>query len=181
MVSHRVGKRCDACHLTTPSRRDEPVKEVKYGSGSNARQEGHCGGATLLELMWAIAIVGTLLVVAMPHVDRWQDRLATHRAATELMSFYHHARYAGMMRAARVRMQFAPDTLQAYYESLRDSLFLSVPGPAARGVAMRASRSVIRIQANGIGWGAANTKIVLQRGSAAESLTTSRLGRLKWW
>jgi hypothetical protein len=97
------------------------------------------------------------------------------------MSFYHHARYAGMMRAARVRMQFAPDTLQAYYESLRDSLFLSVPGPAARGVAMRASRSVIRIQANGIGWGAANTKIVLRRGSAAESLTTSRLGRLKWW
>jgi hypothetical protein len=40
---------------------------------------------------------------------------------------------------------------------------------------------VIRVGPNGIGWGAANTQLILRRGAAAESLTTSRLGRLKWW
>jgi hypothetical protein len=48
-------------------------------------------------------------------------------------------------------------------------------------VSFRASRPVIRLYPNGFGLGAANTKIVLERGAAAESLTTSRLGRLKRW
>ncbi len=55
------------------------------------------------------------------------------------------------------------------------------PGPARHGVTLTASRSVIRIYSNGMGLGAANTKLVVRRGAAAESLTTSRLGRLKRW
>jgi hypothetical protein len=48
-------------------------------------------------------------------------------------------------------------------------------------VGLDASRAVIRIDPTGLGYGAANSTIVLQRGAVAESLTTSRLGRLKRW
>jgi hypothetical protein len=46
---------------------------------------------------------------------------------------------------------------------------------------MRVSRPVIRLSPVGLGLGGSNTKVVLYRGAAAESLTTSRLGRLKRW
>lgn len=128
-----------------------------------------------------MAIIGLVSALALPRLSGWSDRLATERAAREVASFYASARFAAIQRGTRVRMQFSTDSLVAVYEGVRDSTFLSWPGPVHLGVALRASRAVIRIYPNGIGLGAANTKIVVSRGAAAESLTTSRLGRIKRW
>ncbi len=85
-----------------------------------------------------------------------------------------------MFSGNHVRVEFATDTLRARTEA-NDSTVLALPGPARYGVVLEASRRVIDLAPNGLGWGAANTKIVLRRGAAAESLTTSRVGRLKRW
>jgi hypothetical protein len=69
----------------------------------------------------------------------------------------------------------------AVYEAALDSTFLVRPGPARHGVVLLASRAVIRLDPTGLGFGAANSTLVLRRGAVAESLTTSRLGRLKRW
>lgn len=131
--------------------------------------------------MTALAVVGTVLIVAAPVVGSWFDRLATERAATDVAMFYHYARLSAQLRAQIVRLELSADRLTATYEGLSDSTFLDVAGPAGHGVTAQISRAVIRIAPSGLGWGAANTKIVLRRGAAAESLTTSRLGRLKRW
>ena len=128
-----------------------------------------------------IAIIGLVGTFALPRWSRWSDRFATDRAAREVASFYGSARFAAIQRSTRVRMQFSTDSLVAIYEGVRDSTFLWWPGPVHLGVVLRASRAVIRVYPNGIGLGAANTKIVVSRGAAAESLTTSRLGRIKRW
>jgi prepilin-type N-terminal cleavage/methylation domain-containing protein len=138
-------------------------------------------GVTLLEVVAVLAIVGLALAIAAPNVATWKDRLAVERATGEVVSFYWQARTSAIFRGTRVRMEFGVNSLQASFEGVTDSVFLTRPGPSRHGVSLTASRPIIRVYANGFGLGAANTKIVLRRGVAAESLTTSRLGRLKRW
>lgn len=138
-------------------------------------------GFTLIEMLVVLTIGGVLLGIVAPRWARYHDRLAVHQATAEVASFYGAARYAAILRSQRVRMEFAADGLRAAYEGATDSTFLTRPGPSRHGVSLTASRSVIRIAPNGLGYGVANAKLVLRRGDVADSLTTSRLGRLKWW
>jgi len=138
-------------------------------------------GISLLEVVTVLAIVGVMMAIAVPRIASWTDRIAVERATGEVMAFYWRARMNAMFRGTRVRLEFNPDSLKAFFEGVTDSLFLGQPGPSRHGVSLRISRSVIRIYPSGLGLGAANSKLVFQRGAAAESLTTSRLGRMKRW
>jgi prepilin-type N-terminal cleavage/methylation domain-containing protein len=138
-------------------------------------------GVTLIELLVALVIVGAVSAIALPRAARWLDWIAVDRATWEIASFYQTARFAAIARDQRVRLELRADTLRAVFEGVADSVFLRWPGPGRHAVRFTASRAVIRIQPNGLGFGAANTKLVLRRGAVAESLTTSRLGRLKRW
>ncbi|MCH7874235.1 MAG: prepilin-type N-terminal cleavage/methylation domain-containing protein [Gemmatimonadetes bacterium] len=138
-------------------------------------------GLTLVELLIWMSLIAILVSLFVPSVAGWRDRLAVRRARLEIMAFYHSARHSAIVRGTRVRLRFAADSLVAVFEGVSDSVFLARPGPARRGVSLTASRSEIRIHPNGLGRAGANTKLVLRRGAAAESLTTSRLGRLRSW
>ncbi len=139
------------------------------------------GGYSLLELVTALTLVGLLTMLAIPRFAAVRDWLVVDRVAQEVASFYYQARQGALLQMMRVRLEFGADSLVATYEGRTDSTFLVKRGPASRGVELFASRSVIRIYANGIGYGAANTKIVLRRGAVTATLTTSRRGRLKRW
>lgn len=125
--------------------------------------------------------MGILLAFAWSHAAPVLDRIAVRQAASELASFYNTARYVAIMRSSRVRIEFAADSLRAVVERGADSVAIVRAGPASHGTTLRLTRAVIRIGPTGIGYGAANTKLVVSRGVVAESLTTSRLGRLKDW
>lgn len=138
-------------------------------------------GVTLVELLLVLTLIGLMSLVAVPRFATIRDRMAVERAAQEVGMFYYRARQATVMQVRRVRLEFAADTLRAVYEGMTDSVFLAQAGPAVHGVDLTASRTVIRLAANGIGYGAANTKLVLTRGTVVATFTTSRLGRLKRW
>ncbi len=138
-------------------------------------------GYTLVELLAILAILGTLFAFALPRTVNWRDRHAARRAAAEVRAFYARARYGALVRSARVRIELSNDSLVAVLEGAVDSVFLYRPGPRYLGVDLETTRSVVRVGPGGFGWGAANTKLILRRGSAAESLTVSRMGRIKWW
>ena len=138
-------------------------------------------GYTLVELLAMLVILGTLFAFALPRTVDWRDRHATRRAAAEVRAFYARARYGALVRSARVRIELSDDSLVAFLEGATDSVFLFRPGPGYLGVDLETTRSVVRVDPGGFGWGAANTKLILRRGSAAESLTVSRMGRIKWW
>jgi Tfp pilus assembly protein FimT len=138
-------------------------------------------GFTLLELTFAIFVILTIVGLAFPRISGTFDQIATDRALSEVLSFYHEARLAAIWRSTAVEIEFGEDTLRATFKGLSDSLFVTAPGPQSHRVQMVVSRRKIRIYPTGIGWGAANTKLVFTRGAAAESLTTSRLGRVKRW
>ncbi|GBD31853.1 hypothetical protein HRbin33_00814 [bacterium HR33] len=138
-------------------------------------------GLTLVELTIVLGIIGALTALALPKLGGTLDRLAVGRASREAMSFYQRARMAAIFHSQRVRLEFTQDSLRATFEGPKDSTFMVWPGPARHKVKLSTSRAVIRIHPTGVGWGAANTKLVFRRGSAAESITTSRVGRLKRW
>ncbi len=138
-------------------------------------------GVSLVELVVVVAIIGTVTGLLLPRWGGFRDRTAVSRATSEVASFYHQARYGAILRAQTVRIEFGNATLRAVYEGVQDSTFLLRPGPARYDVVLEGSRTVIRIGPNGIGYGAANTTLVLRRGEVADTLTTSRLGRLKRW
>lgn len=138
-------------------------------------------GFSLAELVMVLAVIGAMLGIAAPRLWGWRDAWAVERATREVMQFYDAARFRAIARSQRVRCAFATDSLRAVAEGVVDTAAFTRPGPARYGVTLVASRAVLRIGPTGLGWGAANTKLVLRRGVAAESLTTSRLGRLKRW
>ncbi len=138
-------------------------------------------GVTMLELLLVLVVIGIVTAITIPPMTRVRDWLAADRAATEAAAFYHRARLSAMWRARVVRIDFTSHTLRATYEGSTDSIFLVMAGPRAHGVELTASRPTIRILPTGFGWGAANTKLIFRKGAAAESLTTSRLGRLRRW
>ncbi len=138
-------------------------------------------GLTLVELTIVLGIIGALAALSLPKLGGTLDRIAVSRATREAMTFYQRARMAAIFQSQRVRLEFAEDSLRASFEGPKDSTFMVWPGPGRHKVKLSTSRAVIRIHPTGIGWGAANTKLVFRRGAAAESITTSRVGRLKRW
>ena len=138
-------------------------------------------GFSLVELVVVLAVAGVLLTLGLPSFTSWRDRRAVDRATHEVMAFYQSARFLAVARSRFVRVTFAGDSLRAVFQGVADSVAFDRPGPARHGVTLVASRTSIVIAPTGIGWGGANTKIVLRRGGTGDSLTTSRLGRLKRW
>ena len=138
-------------------------------------------GVTLIELVIALVLVGFLCAILAPVAWRWSDRWSVGRAATEVSAFYHLARQSAILHGSFLRVEFGSDSLRAVLDDPPDSVVLALAGPGRHGVTLTATRPVIGIEATGFGWGAANTTLVIRKGAAAESLTTSRMGRLKRW
>ncbi len=136
-------------------------------------------GFTLVEVVIVLVIVGILTALGTPRLGKALDQLAVARSVHETVGFYRSARFAAIVRGKRVRIEFGRDSLVAVIEGRPDTVFMRRAGPAVFGVSLTVSRPTIRISVTGLGYGAANTKLVFRRGSAADSLAISRIGRIR--
>src|SRR5262249_22726935 len=133
-------------------------------------------------LLVVLAIAGLLLGWWIPRAARLWDWLETERAARDVMTALAVGRNGAVMQSTRARIIIASDTLRI------DRLFAGGltpwwrrPGPASHGVTLEVSNPIVTFGPTGMGWGVSNTRIVLRRGSQAETITTSRVGRVKRW
>jgi hypothetical protein len=53
------------------------------------------------------------------------------------------------------------------------------PLAALYGISLSATRDSVTYAANAMGYGASNTRIIVARGAVAETITVSRLGRVR--
>ncbi len=136
-------------------------------------------GFTLVEIVIVIAIVGILAALGAPRFGKALDHLAVARSVHETMAFYRSARFAAIVSGKLVRIEFSADSLVGVFEGHPDTVFMRAAGPAVHAVSLTVSRDAVRISATGLGYGAANTKLVFRRRTAADSLATSRLGRVR--
>jgi len=139
-------------------------------------------GFTLLEAVVVLVVIGITCTLALPRLGDILDRIAVERSAADVSVALGAARNLAVMSATRARLVVSAASLRV--DRWSDSVWeprATWPGPAAHGVALEVSNSDVTFGPTGMGWGASNTKIVLRRGSHSATLTTSRLGRVKWW
>lgn len=139
-------------------------------------------GFTLLELMIVLCITAMLLALGAPRVMPLIDWIETEHAVRAVTTALAIGRNAAVMHATRARITFGPDTIRI--DRLQGKGWercWQTPGPASHGVTLAVSNPVVQFGPFGMGWGASNTSIVLRRGSQAETITLSRVGRVKHW
>jgi prepilin-type N-terminal cleavage/methylation domain-containing protein len=139
-------------------------------------------GFSLVELAVATALVVLLAAIGLPRLVGWRDWLAADQAAREITTALATGRHAAVMQATRARVEITRDSLLiTRFEAGAWRPWKSWPGPARLGVVLAVSNPLVVFGPTGMGWGVSNTRITLQRGSQVETITVSRVGRVKRW
>jgi Tfp pilus assembly protein FimT len=139
-------------------------------------------GATLVELVLAIALLALLAAIGVPRARAALDYAAADAAAREITTALAVARQSAIRQGVRARLVIRADSLRTeLWDGARWRPATRWPGPAAHRVSLQVSNPVVTYGPNGVGWGASNTTVRLRRGSQIETITTSRVGRVRRW
>jgi Tfp pilus assembly protein FimT len=133
---------------------------------------------TMLEVVIVMALLAFCSAMAIPRYAAFHDRLAARGAASlltrALLDARHLAWRLGTRTAVRVDTAAASVTVQ------------SVRGPIAVhdlqalfGVRVGATRDSVAYLPDGLGFGASNARFIVARGAVAETVTVSRIGRVR--
>jgi Tfp pilus assembly protein FimT len=135
-------------------------------------------GTTLIEISVTVGILGLMAGLTLPRFGSYRDRVAVHAASSSTLSLLATARHAALRRATRTAVHL--DTLTATVSVVAgiDTL-VRRPLHEVHGVVFSTTRDSIAFSASGLGYGAANTQIILRRGSASDTISVSRLGRAR--
>ena len=135
-------------------------------------------GMTVVELLVMMAIMGTLAGIAVPRAVRAMDRLGVRGATQDILLTLAAARAAASRRDAYV--SFVADTRAGRLRVVSAGEVLVERDLAhVRGVKLEASRESVTFAPGGLGWGAANTTVIVTRGSRSDTVVMSRLGRVR--
>jgi prepilin-type N-terminal cleavage/methylation domain-containing protein len=135
-------------------------------------------GMTFIEVSITVAILGVMAGLTFPRFGSYRDRIAVDAATSSTMSLLATARHAALRRATRTAL---------HLDSSRGTVFIVAgvdtierrPLREVHEVEFSTSRDSIAFTPSGLGYGAANTQIILRRGVAADTISVSRLGRAR--
>ena len=135
-------------------------------------------GMTIVELLVMVAIMGALAAIAVPRAVTAMDRLSVRGATQDVLLTLGAARAAASRRGAYV--SFVADTRTGRVRAVSGGEVLVERDLAhARGIKLEASRESVTFAPGGLGWGAANTTVIVSRGSRSDTVVMSRLGRVR--
>ncbi len=133
---------------------------------------------TLVELILVCTLTGLVAGIALPRASGAIDAIRLRQAAFEVSGAVTLARAAAIRRADYARVVIDASRREVRVESGRDTLFRRDLGAMHR-VALRASRDTVTYAPSGLGYGVANSTIIVSLGARAETVTVSRLGRMR--
>ena len=139
-------------------------------------------GFSLPELLVVLAIVAVGTVLALPRLGDVLDWVAADGAARDVTTALAVTRAAAVTQSTLARVDIGADSLRIDIQV--DGVWgpwRRYPGPAARRVQLEVSNPEVIYAPSGLGWGPANSTITLRRGAREETITTSRVGRVKRW
>lgn len=135
-------------------------------------------GFTLPQLLITIVVLALVTALAAPRFVRYQDALSVRAAALDVGSALARARLVAFQRASKAAARFDTASVSLAVVSYADTIETRPLG-ALYGVSLAITRDSVTYAANAMGFGASNTRIIVARGLAAETLTVSRLGRVR--
>lgn len=135
-------------------------------------------GTTLIEIGVTVTILGLMAGLTFPRFGSYRDRVAVEAATASTLSLLATARHAALRRATLTAVRFdtagATILIMAGVDTIERRPLRDV-----HGVELSASRDSIAFASSGLGYGAANTQLILRRGAAADTISVSRLGRAR--
>lgn len=136
-------------------------------------------GFSLLELIVVILIAGIIGALALPRLANVRDAAAVRGAVGELGALYGAARQEAIARRAAVTVRI--DTAGRAVElRVADVRLVRRALGETYGVSLGTNRDSTVYDPRGIGFGLSNVTIVVRRGAMVDTVTTSRLGRVRW-
>lgn len=135
-------------------------------------------GFSLFELMVVVAILAFLASVSAPRASRLLDRLGVRGGTHDVLLALATARSAATHRGDYAAFLADSATGELLVVCGRDTLFRRNVAQARR-VTLSVTRDSITFAPTGIGWGAANTTVIVSRGAVADTIVVSRMGRVR--
>jgi Tfp pilus assembly protein FimT len=135
-------------------------------------------GFTLVELVLVVTILGLVSIIGVRELGHHLDRMAVRGAVQETAAVVARARDEALAQRALVSLRIDTGLATLTVRARGERLALFALGKA-HGVSLSTSRDSITFDARGLGYGAANFTLVARRGSAADTLVVSRLGRVR--
>lgn len=134
---------------------------------------------TLLELTAALAMASIMFAIATPRFSGMRDRAAVHSAVGDIGSSFSFARQTAIARRAPVAVVIDTSAGNVIVRSIGGAV-LTRPIRRAYGAALGSNRDSVVYDAKGLGFGLSNLTMTVRRGSFVDTLTMSRLGRLRY-
>jgi prepilin-type N-terminal cleavage/methylation domain-containing protein len=139
-------------------------------------------GFTFIELAVVLVILALVTAITFPRLHGLLDWIAVNNAAQDVTTALAVTRNAAIMQGSPRRLVIAPDSLRIdRWTGDSWARLERWPGPDGRGVTLEVSNPVVVFDPIGLAWGVSNTKVVLRRGVRSETITLSRVGRVKRW
>lgn len=133
---------------------------------------------TIIELLVAMALMAVLLAVAIPRTRAITDRSAVRNAARDSRHAFGFAQRRAVNLGMHIAVWIDTGARTLVVGDAEGSMLTRALG-TAYGVSLRSTRDSVAYTPLGLGWGASNLTLVLSRGEAADTVTLSRLGRVK--
>lgn len=135
-------------------------------------------GFSLAEVVLVCAFLGIVAGIAVPRAATMLDGIRLKQAAHDVAAAVTLARAAAIRRATYARVVVDSARSEVRVESGTDTLLLR-DLRAMHRVELRATRDTITYAPSGMGYGVANSTIIVSLGQRAETVTVSRLGRMR--
>lgn len=136
-------------------------------------------GSTLIELVLTLVMMGIAAAFAVPNLRAIADRMSVRAAMQDIVLGLWAARNVAAMRGDYASFTVDQRSGRLQVVAGGDTVFAREL-TEKRGVSVQATRDSITYAPTGIGYGAANTTIVVSRGRRADTVVTSRLGRVRY-
>jgi len=134
---------------------------------------------TLLELVTVLTLVGVLMALAVPRFSAMRDGASVRAAMADLGADFSMARQSAITRRTTVAVVF--DTTSGSVLLRSGTRVMSRHDlRAAYGIVLGANRDSAVYDSRGLGYGVSNMTVTIRRGAIVDTLTMSRLGRVRW-
>ncbi len=127
-----------------------------------------------------IAIIGVVTSVVTPPLVRALDRAAVREGVERFAASFATTRQLAISRSRLARLELDAGRRTATLSVQRTAKAWDTVATHPLGSAALAySNRTMVFNPIGIGYGASNTRVIFARGTAADTVTTSRTGRLR--
>ncbi|HST07019.1 MAG TPA: type II secretion system protein [Gemmatimonadaceae bacterium] len=133
---------------------------------------------TLIEVTITLSILSVLSAIAMPWAGKLLDKVRVRAAVVEVESLFAAARHIAIARAAPATVDI--DTANRVLRvSVGNDTVRTAKVGADHDVTIGATRLRMSYSPTGMGYGASNLSVFVQRTAAVDTVFVSRLGRLR--